>query len=120
MQGAWAAAKQCMFALPVMVTFNDLGIDPLSFVVARGVRGARVPLMRPLTVRLCPVVLRAVASTACIDGASMQPALNPPGETWRDRVLLDKLSIRMVLAPHLPFRSQLGAPLLRLMHPRWA
>ena len=31
MQGAWAAAKQCMFALPVMVTFNDLGIDPLSF-----------------------------------------------------------------------------------------
>ena len=50
----------------------------------------------------------------------MQPALNPPGETWRDRVLLDKLSIRMVLAPLLPFRSQLGAPLLRLMHPRWA
>ena len=31
MQGAWAAAKQCMFALPVMVTFNDLGIDPLNF-----------------------------------------------------------------------------------------
>ena len=31
MQAAWAAGKQCMFALPVMVTFNDLGIDPLSF-----------------------------------------------------------------------------------------
>ena len=61
--------------------------------------------------------MRAVASTACIDGASMQPALNPPGETWRDRVLLDKLSIRMVLAPSLPFRRQLGAPFLRVNAP---
>ena len=47
----------------------------------------------------------------------MQPALNPPGETWRDRVLLDKLSIRMVLAPSLPFRRQLGAPFLRVNAP---
>mmetsp|Transcript_45882 Transcript_45882/g.73929 ORF Transcript_45882/g.73929 Transcript_45882/m.73929 type:complete len:170 (+) Transcript_45882:140-649(+) len=36
-----------------------------------------------------------VASTACIDGVSMQPAFNPPGGTYRDRVLLDKMCIRM-------------------------
>ena len=28
----------------------------------------------------------------------MQPAFNPSGCTWRDRVLLDKMSIRMVCA----------------------
>ncbi|EKX46705.1 hypothetical protein GUITHDRAFT_86641 [Guillardia theta CCMP2712] len=37
----------------------------------------------------------SVVSTACIEGGSMQPVLNPKGSTTRDRVLLDKFTIRM-------------------------
>ena len=40
----------------------------------------------------------------------MQPAFNPSGCTWRDRVLLDKMSTRMVCAllPVCVFRSTFG------------
>ena len=36
-----------------------------------------------------------VAGPASIHGRSMQPTFNPQGSDWNDRVLVDKLSIRL-------------------------
>lgn len=93
---AWQLAKRAAWSLPLAVTFTDCVASIIrcgggSALASARPRQAADPAPDPAP------ACRAAHRPRSVDGASMQPALNPGGlDAPSDWVLVEKLSIKLL------------------------